>query len=129
MAAYATIEDVQARMLRELSEKERTVATNLLDDIGVTIDAYNANASAEAKKIVSCNAVKRALGNGDSDVPIGATQGSMTANGYSQSWTVSSGGSVGELYLTKADKKSLGVGSKIGSYSPVQEMVPSEENA
>ena len=70
MAAYATIEDVQARMLRELSEKERTVATNLLDDIGVTIDAYNANASAEAKKIVSCNAVKRALGNGDSDVPI-----------------------------------------------------------
>lgn len=129
MAAYATVEDVQARMLRTLSASESTVASNLLGDIGVTIDAYNANASAEAKKIVSCNAVIRALGNGDSDVPIGATQGSMSANGYSQSWTVSSGGSVGQLYLTKADKKLLGVGNKIGSYSPVQEMVPSEENA
>ena len=129
MAAYATIDDVQDRILRELSTKEQTVATNLLDDIGVTIDAYNANASAEAKKIVSCNAVIRALGTGDSDVPIGATQGSMSANVYSQSWTISSGGSVGQLYLTKADKKLLGVGSKIGSYSPVQEMVPSEENA
>lgn len=126
--AYATIEDVQNRMLRTLSEKEQTVATNLLDDIGIKIDAYNANASADAKKIVSCNAVIRALGNGDVDVPIGATQGSMSANGYVQSWTVGSGGSVGQLYLTKDDKKMLEVGNKIGSYSPVQEMVPSEEN-
>ena len=129
MAAYATIDDVKDRMIRIMSEREETVATNLLDDIGVKIDMYNAHASADAKKIVSCNAVIRALGNGDSDVPVGASQGSMSANGYVQSWTVGSGGSVGQLYLTKEDKRMLGVGNRIGSYSPVQELVPSEENA
>ena len=129
MAAYATIDDVKDRMIRTMSEREETVATNLLDDIGVKIDMYNAHASADAKKIVSCNAVIRALGNGDMDVPVGASQGSMSANGYVQSWTVGSGGSVGQLYLTKEDKRMLGVGNRIGSYSPVQELVPSEENA
>ena len=123
MAAYATVEDVQARMLRTLSTSESTVASNLLNDIGVTIDAYNANASAEAKKVVSCNAVIRAIGNGDSDIPIGATQGSMSALGYSQSWTVGSGGSVSEIYLSRTDKKLLGAGRSIGSYSPIEELV------
>ena len=128
MAAYATITDVQNRMVRTLSSREQTIVPNLLDDIAVKIDIYNANASADAKKIVSCNAVIRAIGNGDVDVPVGATQGSMSANGYVQSWTVGAGGSVGQLYLTKDDKKMLGVGNKIGSYSPIQELVPSEEN-
>ena len=126
--AYATVSDVKNRMARSLSAKEETIATNLLDDVAILIDAFNANASAAAKKVVSCNAVIRALGNGDTDIPIGATQGSMSALGYSQSWTVGSGGSVSELYLSKTDKKYLGVGNAIGSYSPVQELVPTVED-
>lgn len=126
--AYATVNDVTGRMTRSLSTKEQTVCTNLLDDIAVLIDAYNKNASADAKKVVSCNAVIRAIGNGDTDIPIGATQGSMSALGYSQSWTVGSGGSVSELYLSRTDKKLLGAGNSIGSYSPVQELVPSSED-
>lgn len=126
--AYATVSDVKNRMARSLSTKEETIATNLLDDVAILIDAFNANASADAKKVVSCNAVIRALGNGDTDIPIGATQGSMSALGYSQSWTVGSGGSVSELYLSKTDKKYLGVGNAIGSYSPVQELVPTVED-
>lgn len=126
--AYATVSDVKNRMARSLSTKEETIATNLLDDVAILIDAFNANASAAAKKVVSCNAVIRALGNGDTDIPIGATQGSMSALGYSQSWTVGSGGSVSELYLSKTDKKYLGVGNAIGSYSPVQELVPTVED-
>lgn len=118
--AYATVSDVQARMNRTLSESEQTMTGTLLDDAAVMIDAYNANASADAKKIVSCRIVIRALGSGDDiGVPIGATQGSMSGLGYSQSWTVSNG-SVGELYLGKAEKKLLGVGNQIGSYSPVE---------
>ena len=120
--AYATISDVTARMTRSLSTSETTVATNLLDDVAVLIDAYNANASADAKKVVSCNAVIRAIGTGNSDIPIGATQGSMAALGYSQSWTIGSGGSTSEIYLSRTDKKLLGAG-KIGSYSPLQELV------
>ena len=71
--------------------------------------------------------VIRALGDGDgTGVPMGATQGSMSAMGYSQSWTMSGGASVGELYLNKLDKKLLGSGNAIGSYSPVEELVAEE---
>lgn len=124
--AYATYADIQARLTRTLSESEQAVCTNLLEDAAVIIDAYNENASADAKKTVSCRMVIRALGNGDSDVPVGATTGSMSGLGYSQSWSVTNG-TVGELYLAKLDKKLLGVGNRIGSYSPVQELVPEED--
>lgn len=123
MAAYATVSDVQARMTRTMSTAEQTMCATLLDDAAVLIDAWNANASADAKKIVSCNTVIRKLGDGeDSGIPIGATQGSMSGLGYAQSWTISSG-STGELYLSKTDKKLLGTSNQIGSYSPVEELV------
>ena len=120
--AYATYSDVQGRMTRTMSEAEQTVCTNLLDDAALIIDAYNADASADNKKLVSINIVKRAIGDAGSDIPMGATQGSMAGLGYSQSWTISSGGCVGDLYLNKYDKKLLGLGNKIGSYSPVEEL-------
>ena len=126
--AYATIQDVQARMTRALTQAEQTMCATLLDDAAVIIDAWNARATADAKKIVSCNMVIRKLGDGeDSGIPIGATQGSMSGLGYAQSWTIS-GGSTGEMYLAKGDKKLLGVSNKIGSYSPVEELVPCVES-
>ena len=118
---YATIEDVQERMTRQLTTEEQTVCEALLEDAAVMVDAYNADACSNAKKIVSCRMVIRALGSGG-EVPIGATQGSMSALGYSQSWTIGSG-STGELYIAKMEKKLLGSGDKIGSYSPTQELV------
>ena len=125
MAAYATTTDVQARMTRTMDTAELDVCSTLLDDAGVLIDAYALGASTETKKVVSCRMVIRALGDGSSNgVPMGATQGSMSGLGYSQSWTISSGGSVGEIYLSKTDKNLLGGGNKIGSYSPTQELVP-----
>lgn len=120
--AYATVADVQARMTRTLSEDEQTVVATLLDDAAVLIDEYNAYAPADNKKVVSCRVVIRAIGDGDSSVPMGASQGSMSALGYSQSWTMGSG-SVGELYINKTEKKLLRSSNKIGSYSPVQELV------
>jgi hypothetical protein len=126
--SYATLNDVEARMSRTLSETEESLATTLLDDAGVIIDTFNANAAADAKKIVSCRMVIRALGDGSTDagVPLGATQGSMSALGYSQSWTMGAGASVGELYLSKLDKQVLGYCNKIGSYSPIEELVCTE---
>lgn len=122
--AYATVSDVKSRMMRTLSAREETVCATLLDDVAIIIDAYNSKASADAKKIVSCRVVERVLGDGgDSAVPIGATQGSMSALGYSQSWTMGTG-ATGELYLNKLDKKMLGAGNSIGSYSPVEALVP-----
>ena len=122
--AYANIEDIQKRITRELSEEEKKVCEALLDDAAVIIDAYNDRADAEAKKVVSCRLVVRAIGDGsESDIPIGATQGSQSALGYSQSWTISGSGSVGELYLGRLEKKLLGLSGQIGSYSPTEGLV------
>ena len=124
--AYATISDIQARMTRQMSETEQVVCSNLLDDAAVIIDAYNSEADEEVKKVVSVRMVTRAIGDGtDAGIPMGATQGSMSALGYSQSWTIGSG-SAGELYLGKLEKKLLGCGNSIGSYSPVEALVPTE---
>lgn len=124
MSAYATVDDVEKRILRTLSDDEERVCESLLDDAGVIIDAFNESAPAESKLVVSCRMVIRALGDGESNgVPIGASQGSMAAMGYSQSWTMGSGGNVGELYLSKLDKQTLGYGNKIGSRSPVEDLV------
>ena len=120
--AYATSDDIQDRISRTLSAEEKSKCNVLLEDASVIIDSYNINASDDAKRVVSCRMVIRAIGNGgEQDVPVGATQGTMSALGYSQTWTISNG-SAGELYLTKTDKQMLGYGSKIGSYSPVEEL-------
>jgi len=123
--AYATYQDVQARMTRTMSESEQAVCTNLLDDAAITIDWFNASASTDVKKLVSVRMVMRALGDGDTGVPVGATQGSMSGLGYSQSWTLS-GGSNGELYLSKLEKQMLGKGNTLGSHSPLEDMIPQE---
>ena len=125
--AYAAVTDVQARMSRTMDTAEQAICSTLLDDAAVIIDAFRSSAVADVKLVVSCRMVMRALGDGsDSGVPIGATQGSQSALGYSQSWTISAGGT-GELYLSKLEKQLLGKGNNIGSYSPVQELVPETE--
>lgn len=116
--AYATVDDVAAGF-RELTLDEQSVCAKLLDEAALIIDAYNVEAPYDAKNTVSCRMVRRSIG--DSGVPIGATQGTVSALGYSQSWTMS-GGSSGELYLSKIEKKLLGVGNKIGAHSPLEDM-------
>lgn len=122
--AYATVADVQARMNRTMSESEQTVCGTLLDDAAVMIDEAALNASSDKKKIVSCRMVIRAIADDSMDgIPVGATQGSMSGLGYSQSWSVS--GTVGELYIAKSDKLLLGCANRIGAYSPVEELARS----
>ena len=124
--AYANVTDVQERMTRVMSESEQTICTTLLNDAAVIIDTFAPNADAEAKAIVSCRMVMRAMGDGDtsSGFPMGTSQGSQSALGYSASFTLGSGyGGVGELYLGRLEKMLLGIiGNKIGSRSPVEDM-------
>lgn len=119
--AYATTSDVQSRLSRTLSETELAVCGNLLEDASLIIDTFNADADSDAKKVVSVRMVTRAIGDGESYFPLGTTQGSMSGLGYSQSFTVGSGGGVGELYLTRLEKQLLGLGNNIGSHSPVED--------
>lgn len=119
--SYATAQDVEAGF-RTLSEDEQAKCTSLLEEAVLIIDSYNKDAQEDAKKVVSCRMVRRQLYDGDSGgvtYPMGATQGTASAMGYSQSWTMG-GGSSGELYLSKLEKKLLGVGDRIGSRSPLE---------
>lgn len=124
--AYAEVTDVEAGF-RTLSEEEKTLCAHLLEEAATVIDAYNQDAAAERKQLVSCRMVRRQLDAGPGAAqnavtfPMGASQGSASALGYSQTWTMS-GGSVGELYLSKLEKKLLGVGDKIGARSPVEDL-------
>ncbi len=111
--AYATVQDVQDRMSETMTTAQQNICSKLLDDAGTIIDSFNVNATADAKKLVSIRMVQRSMSI-DSDIPMGATQGSMSAMGYSQSWTMGTNTSVGELYLNKIEKKLLGYGNKIG---------------
>lgn len=119
---YAEVFDVEAGF-RALSKDEQTRCVALLSEAAVIIDHYNPDADADTKRVVSCRMVRRPLGDGEDGVsfPMGATQGTATALGYSQSWTMS-GGSSGELYLSKLEKKLLGVGSRVGARSPLEDL-------
>lgn len=121
MVKYATVENVESGF-RDLSTAEETACDALIGEAGIIIDAYNDEAEHDIKNLVTCRMVRRALGSGQADAfPLGATQGTVSALGYSQSWTLSNG-STGELYLSKLEKKLLGVGSKIGSHSPIEDI-------
>lgn len=124
---YANIEDVQLRS-RSLNEDEKEKCQQLLDDSGIIIDSFSTKANEETKKMVSCNMVIRAMGLNSEEngiFPQGVTQGSQSALGYSQSWTISNG-SIGELYISKIEKRLLKVGNEIGSYSPLEELMQND---
>lgn len=121
--AYATYQQVQAGY-RTLATDEISVCNQLLDEAAVIIDSYNSEAGANEKMVVSCRMVRRALAAGEATVPIGATQGSMTAGPYTQSWTMGTG-SAGELYLSRLDKQLLGVSNAIGFSDPYPEVLTS----
>lgn len=122
MAAYASYLDVE-HGFRTLTMEEISLCTQLLNEAAIIIDAVNSNAASDIKMLVSCHMVRRVLSQGiDTTVPRGATQGSIAALGYSESWTLSSG-SVSELYLSKLDKKLLGVSNRIGIINPLEGMV------
>ena len=70
--------------------------------------------------------VIRAIGSSEEGVPLGTTQATVSALGYSQSWTNSNGS--GELYLTKLEKKLLGSGNRIGFSNPYSELEMEEQN-
>lgn len=120
--AYAEVSDVESRCRRVLSDTDKEICESLLEDAAIIIDAYNREALSDTKKLVSCNMVLRAIGTDDGmGTPIGASQGTISAMGYSQSWTMSSG-STGELYLSKIDKRLLGVGNRAGFSGPLEDI-------
>ena len=122
MESYASVQQI-ADGFRKLTADEKSRAMALAEEASAIVDIYAPHAKYDVKTVVVCRMVRRAVDSGGSaTVPMGASQGTTTAGPYSQSWTIGSG-SAGELFLSKLEKSMLGSGNKVGSYSPVQEMV------
>ena len=111
---YAIVEEVEVGF-RTLTQEERERTAALLEEAALVIDAYGKDADPDVKRLVGDG-----TGGETPLYPMGATQGSATALGYTQSWTMGSSGSAGELYLSKLEKKLLGAGNRIGAASPVE---------
>lgn len=111
MEPYATVADLEARW-RPLTADEQALAETLLEDASVRLasqidvkrtDTYYM----ELLKQVTCAMVRRAMGATEMDL-FGVTQSSMTAGPYSEQRTYSN--PTGDMYLTKEEKRLLGIG-------------------
>lgn len=108
---FATVADLEARW-HALTPDEQAQAEALLADAADLIMSEcprYMEASAATLKRVACAMVKRAMINGDN--AMGVTQTQQTAGPFSQMFSYSNPS--GDLYLTKAEKRSLGCGVQI----------------
>lgn len=114
--AYAEVSEIEAMLGTELSDADKGRAEILLEDASVMLDALvGVNGECEQGRRLNqvCrNMVMRAL-----KVPseqYGVTQSTVSADIYSQTFLYSS--PTGALYLTKDERKLLGISSTyIGS--------------
>ena len=107
--AYADVSDLESRW-RELTDDEQARAAVLLDDASAMLDALVAVDDTDEQqmallKIVTCNMVQRSMST-DGDT-YGVSQQSMTAVGFSQQYTYAN--PTGDLYITKTEKRMLGI--------------------
>lgn len=114
---YASVDQVEAGF-RVMGEDERKQCEALIIEASVLVDSVAKSATPLQKQIAVCRMVRRAIGSGVDATPIGSTQGSVSALGYSQSWTMGSSGSVGEMYIGKTERTILGMSNKIGASNP-----------
>ena len=118
--AYADVTDVEVRLQRTLSETEQACASQLLDGASAMLDKLvkldGSDEQLELLQFVCSSMVARAM---PSDMSFyGASQMSITAGAYTQQGTYSA--PVGDLYLTKTEKRILGVtAGYIGTVEPL----------
>lgn len=124
MEAFATSSDLASRW-RDLNETETKRAETLLldatakitsmcDASGVTIDETD-KVQAHNLKAITCEVVKRAMLCSVDSAP--TTNYSQGAGAYTESFTYAN--PTGDLYLTSAEKKLLGIGrQRIFSIQP-----------
>lgn len=117
--AYATVDDLTERW-RELSESEKKKAAVLLDDAAAFLDAELARRGLtteglqRALKVVSCNMVKRAMA-----VPYEGDYTSISRTVGSFTEQYSPRNPYGDMYLSAADKRLLGIDAGRGRIAQV----------
>lgn len=128
--AFATVDDLEARW-RPLTEDEAAVAGSLLVDAsvyimqtmtaaGVSYDNPDEVLSA-ALTSVTCSMVKRSMNQPNGYT--GLSQYTQSAIGYSE--TMSYTNPNGDIYMTKAEKRLLGLG--LGSFGSIRPAIHDAE--
>lgn len=117
--AFADVSDLESRW-RELSTEEEARANVLLGDasamLSALVDVDESDAQqADLLKVVCCNMVARSMASTANDM-FGVSQQSMTAVGFSQTRSYSNPS--GDMYLTRYEKRLLGIGGKVGFARP-----------
>ena len=132
MTAFATTTQYREKYSTELTDAVLGVWLADASDIMAAemdragVDYSHASEEFTARLVRVCrDMVHRAVGDGSASamsIPFGATQASMAAGGYSESFTI--GNPYGDLYMKAAERKALGIGS--GGFAVA---VPSYGNA
>lgn len=119
---FADVSDIESRW-RTLDSGERERAQALIQDasamLSKLVETIDVADEAQLRLInsVCCNMVIRAMSATEAD-SFGASNMSMTAGAYTQSWTYAN--PTGDMYLTKFEKRLLGITSSyIGSIRPM----------
>ena len=120
---FAEVSDIESRW-HTLSASDRQRAEVLIGDASEMLEAalvctidVSDESQMQRLNIVCCNMVIRAMSASESDA-YGASNMSMTAGPYTQSWTYANPS--GDMYITKAEKRMLGITSGyIGTIRPM----------
>jgi len=120
--AYADVEDIETRLQRTFTSSEEANVEALLDSASAVLNKLvnvieGDTEQADLLKFVCTNMVCRAVTAGSMDV-LGASQTSITAGAYTQSYSFATPS--GDMYLTKLEKRLLGITTGyIGSIEPL----------
>lgn len=114
--AYAEVADLEDRW-RTLTPDEKSRAGVLLGDAAVRLDALcppsvpPTSQELEARRIVSCEMVKRAMSTPGGVAGIGVTSHQAGAGPFQE--TQQFANPTGDLYVTKSDRALLGCGNQL----------------
>ena len=123
MTAFASVAQYRLKYGSDMSDAELEVWLGDASDImAFEMDRAGVDYSAPSEEFatrlcrVCRDMVHRAIGDGsqaNASIPFGATQASMSAGGYSESFTI--GNPYGELFLKERERVAIGVG--IGGFA------------
>ena len=109
---FADVSDIAQRW-RELDASEMERAETLIEDASAMLARLVGNFDVadesymQLLKQTCCNMVIRSLGASGNDATYGVDSMSITAGPYSQNWSYNN--PTGDMYLTKLEKKLLGI--------------------
>lgn len=116
MKAFATIDDYVLRygdvadeeLLEQILLDASRLIKSELDNSGISIDEDDKDAADRLMQVCRGVAYRAMDQEQQNSIPFGATQFSQAAGGYSESFTI--GNPYRDIYLTKAEKRLLGIG-------------------